>query len=238
MKYFVLAISLFLLSCSGKEDQQQKKIRVTGEGKIRAKPDQVSLTLNVSFTKPRMADAVMTTQQTVDSVLNILNKYSRNENDIKTSSISANKEYTYNGRTNVFAGYQASQSIDFTLNDIRKFTELTGRILETKISSISQIRFGHSKADSLFREADLLAYDDALKSAQKLTGRAGISLGRLIFMSNAQGGAGGHDDDMNGYAVAQEVNTYAKGFGGSGFRVSPEVLEFRRNIISEYEIED
>lgn len=236
MKYIILAASIFLFSCNSNEVEQKEKIRVTGEGKIRTKPDQVTLTLNVSFTRPRMAEAVATTQQTIDSVLNILTRYARNESDIKTSSISANKEYTYNGRVNVFAGYQASQSVDFTLNDINKFTELTGKILETKISSISQIRFGHSKADSLFREADLLAYDDALKSAQKLCKRAGVSLGGLIFMSNAQGGGGYGDSDS--YAMAEEVQTFNKGFGGSGFRVSPEVLEFRRNIVSEYKIED
>ena len=236
MKYIILLASVFLLSCSSNEAKKQQKIRVTGEGKIRAKPDQVTLTLNVSFTRPRMADAVASTQRTIDSVLIILNKYSLNENDIKTSSISANKEYRYNERTNVFIGYQASQSVDFTLNNIKKFTELTGKILETKISSISQIRFGHSKADSLFREADLLDYDDALKSAQKLCNRAGVSLGGLIFMSNAQGGNG--YENSEDYAVADEVQTFNKGFGGNGFRVSPEVMEFRRNIVSEYGIRD
>jgi uncharacterized protein YggE len=236
MKYILLLTCAFLCSCTSKESGPHEKIRVTGEGKVRAKPYQVMLTLNVSFTRPRMAEAVSTTQQTVDSVVNILLKYSSNDSDLKTSSISANKEYTYNGRNNVFAGYQAAQSIDFTLNNISKFTELTGKLLETKISSISQIRFGHSKADSLFREADLLAYDDALKSAQKLCKRADVSLGRLTFMSNANGGS--PREEMDGYAVAQEVQTYSKAFGGNGFKVSPEVMEFRRNIISEYEIEE
>jgi hypothetical protein len=49
----------------------------------------------------------------------------------------------------------AEQSIDFLVSDIQRFTELTSKLMETKINSISQIQFGHSKADSLFREGKL-----------------------------------------------------------------------------------
>ncbi len=225
--------ALLLLSCSPQNTTNQEKIRVTGEGKIRVKPDLVILTLQVSFTQPRMADAVRLTQETVDSVVNILGQFGKLDQDLKTSSVSANKAYNYNGRTQVFTGYQAEQSVDFVLKDISKFTELTGKLLQTKISSISQIQFGHTQADSLFREADLLAYDDALKSANKLCQRANVSLGRLLYLSNI--GGSGNDRDA-GYAVEASMNTYAKGYGGGGFKISPEVLEFKRNVVSEYEI--
>ena len=37
------------------------------------------------------------------------------------------------------------------------------------------------------------------------------------------------------FAEQQEINTYPKA-DGCGFKISPEVLEFKRNIIAEYEI--
>lgn len=230
MRYIPILSLLFLISCTTNE-LDKKSIKVSGEGKIRAKPDRVTLTLNVSFTQPRMADAVMMTQQTVDSVLMTLSAYGNPESDIKTSSISANKQYVYENGKEKFQGYQASQSIDFVLNDIRKFTELTGKILESKISSISNLQFGHSKADSLFREADLLAYDDALQSANKLCKRANVSLGKVLYISNTS-----IDADNDGYSSGERINTFAKGYGGRGFKIAPEVLEFKRIIISEYEI--
>lgn len=233
MKYASLILPAFLLSCS--DNDKPKKIRVSGEGKIRVMPDVVILTINVSFTKPKMVEAVRLTQETVDTVLQILEKFGNKSVDIKTSSISANKEYNYVGNREVFIGYQAAQTIDFVLNDIQKFTELTGRLLETKINSIAQIQFNHSKADSLFREADLLAYDDALKSAKKLCGRANIQLGKLLFLSNDFSGI---DGDTEGYSSGGRINTYSKGYGGRGFKISPEVIEFRRKISSEFEMLD
>lgn len=233
MKYAAFIFCLLMVSCSQKQEPKLTKIRVTGEGKIKAKPNQVTFTLNVSFVKPKMADAVAATQQTVDSVMVILTKFSTSENDIKTSSISANKEYTYNGRNSVFAGYQASQSINFVLNDINKFTDLTGKLLATKISSISQIQFSHSKADSILREADLLAYDDALKSANKLCKRANVTLGNVLFMSNSNGG---YIDNNYDNDIRLESRIVSQASGNTGFRISPEVMEFRRTIVSEYEI--
>ncbi|HET7898912.1 MAG TPA: SIMPL domain-containing protein, partial [Flavisolibacter sp.] len=108
----------------------------------------------------------------------------------------------------------------------------TGRLLETKINSISNIQFGHSKADSLFREADLLAYDDAFQAAKKLCDRAHVRLGKLVHMSNGNASAEGSESLYS----AEPINTYSKGFGGRGFRISPEVLEFRRKVITEYGI--
>ena len=178
-----------------------------------------------------MVDAVRQTQETVDSVVTILERFGRKDFDIKSSSISANKHYEYIGNANRFTGFQAQQTIDFVLNDISKFTALTGKLLETRISSIAQIQFNHSKADSLFREADLLAYDDALKSANKLTTRAEAKLGKLVFISNDNS-----TPDGGGYSSGERFDTYNKAYGGRGFKISPEVIEFKRTITTEFEL--
>lgn len=220
----------FLLGCTDSK-RDPRSIKVSGEGKIRVKPDLVILTIRVSFVQPRMADAVRLSQETVDTVVEILSKFGNQQNDIKTSSISANKEYSYDRGRTVFVGYQAEQSIDFVLNDLTKFTDLTAKLLTTKINSISQVQFGHSKADSLLREADLLAYDDALKSAHKLCDRANIKLGTLLYLTNTE-----TELSPTIYSNMGSINTFNKGYGGEGFKVSPEVLVFTRKIVSEYEV--
>jgi len=230
-------LTLTTLGCGGNNNNvnDQKKIRVGGEGKIRVMPDQVILTISAGFTKPRMQDAVRETQGTVDSVIGILASFGNKDQDIKTSSISANKDYDYIGSKYTFVGYKAEQTIDFTLNDLRNFTALTAKLLETKISSISNIQFSHSKADSLFREADLIAYDDALKSAQKLAHRADVKLGKLLLLSNDFSSTLGNGSA--GYSSGDRIETYNKGFGGQGFKVAPEVIEFKRNITTEFAID-
>ena len=226
-----LSISL-LLSCKDSQ-KNSATIRVSGEGKIRIKPDLINLTININFVQPRMADAVRLSQETADSVVAILKQFAR-QNDIKTSNISANKEYDYIKNRNVFIGYNAEQSIDFVLRDLNRFTDLTAKLLATKINGISQVEFGHSKKDSLLREADLLAYDDAQKSANKLCERANVKLGSLVYLTNT----GEAEMGEPVYSNMGNINTFNKSYGGAGFKVSPEVLVFSRKVISEYRISD
>jgi len=223
---------LLMISCQSVSKENENRIRVSGEGKIRIMPDQVTLTINTAFTKPRMIDAVRETQATVDTVIALLQKYGNKKEDIKTSSVSANKDYQYIGNTNKFVGYQAQQTIDFVLHDLSKFTELTGRLLETKISGIGSISFDHSKADSILREADLIAYDDALKSAKKLASRANVEIGKLLFLSND----GSASNESTQYRTGMALETFNKAYGGEGFKIAPEVLEFKRTIFTEFEI--
>lgn len=86
----------------------------------------------------------------------------------------------------------------------------------------------------MFREADLLAYDDAYKSATKLCERANQRPGAIIFLSNT--GMSGDGNDL--YSSGERIETFSKAYGGRGFKISPEVLEFRRNIVAEYLLED
>lgn len=231
--FFICLSSIILISSCGQVSKEsENRIRVSGEGKIRIMPDQVTLTINTTFTKPRMVDAVRETQATVDTVIALLQKYGHQKEDIKTSSVSANKDYQYIGNTNKFIGYQAQQTIDFVLHDLSKFTELTGKLLETKISGIGSISFDHSKADSILREADLIAYDDALKSAKKLASRADVKIGKLLFLSND----GSASNESTQYRTGMALETFNKGYGGEGFKIAPEVLEFKRTIFTEFEI--
>ncbi|TWI25535.1 SIMPL domain-containing protein [Sphingobacterium siyangense] len=231
---FLICLSSIILisSCGSVSKESENRIRVSGEGKIRIMPDQVTLTINTTFTKPRMVDAVRETQATVDTVIALLQKYGHQKEDIKTSSVSANKDYQYIGNTNKFIGYQAQQTIDFVLHDLSKFTELTGKLLETKISGIGSISFDHSRADSILREADLIAYDDALKSAKKLASRADVKIGKLLFLSND----GSASNESTQYRTGMALETFNKGYGGEGFKIAPEVLEFKRTIFTEFEI--
>jgi uncharacterized protein len=234
MHKIVLAALSFLLLLSCNDAQKNSAtIKVSGEGKIRIMPNLINLTISIEFVQPRMADAVRLSQETADSVVAILRQFA-DQNDIKTSNISANKDYDYSRGHSVFIGYKADQSIDFVLRDISRFTNLTARLLTTRINAITEVQFGHSKSDSLLREADLLAYDDAQKSAHKLCERANVKLGKLVYLTNT----GEPETGEPMYSNMGNINTFNKSYGGAGFKLSPEVLVFSRKVISEYQIYD
>jgi uncharacterized protein YggE len=52
MKYMLIALYTLLLACNQGDKPLQKLIKVSGEGKIRIKPNLVTLTIEVSFIRP------------------------------------------------------------------------------------------------------------------------------------------------------------------------------------------
>lgn len=131
----------------------------------------------------------------------------------------------------------ASQTVDITLKDISRFEKFTEEILATRISQIENLAFSHSKEDSILREVDLLAIDDAHNSAQKICQRTQVKLGKILNISNY----GGEEDDgesgrSRGYRRGR-IGLYGKGIGGRGFQLSPEILVYSKAAFITYEIE-
>jgi uncharacterized protein YggE len=163
-------------------------------------------------------------------------KYVVEATDIKTSSISANKDYDYERDRSVFKGYQASQAVDITLKDISRFEKFTEEILATRISRIENLTFSNSKADSIMREVDLLAIDDARTSAGKICERTGVKLGKILDISN-YGPPDEDEQEWSSFRRRASIGLYGKGIGGRGFQVSPEILVYSKTAFITYEIE-
>lgn len=214
-----------------------RTINVVGIGKAKTLPDQVEITIKAEFTRPAMRDAVKETQHTMDEVLVAARKYVKESFDIKTSSISANKDYDYDNRgRSIFKGYQASQAIDITIKDISRFEKFTEEILATRISRIENLTFSNSKEDSILREVDLLAIDDAFNTAKKICERTHVKLGPILHISN-YGPTGDEDADGNRGRRHGSIGLYGKGIGGRGFQISPEILVYSKTAFITYAIE-
>src|SRR5205814_10305206 len=94
-KTILLLLPLVLLGSCNDSEKKPSTITISGEGKIRVKPDLVILTIDVSFVQPRMVDAVRLSQQTVDSVVDILSRFGNKQNNIKTSRTSTKVKIRY-----------------------------------------------------------------------------------------------------------------------------------------------
>jgi uncharacterized protein YggE len=205
---------------------------VLGTGKVKVIPDKVDLNIMVENTEPAMKDAVRKTRDVVDQVIVLCKKYVKDTLDIRTSSIAANKDYEWVNQKEKFIGYQASQAIDVTLNDISNIEKFTEELLTIKISRISNLKFGHTKTDSIKEALNLSALENAKSNAEKMCNRMNVKLGKVVTMSNYKKTE--QYDDYSESGV--DMMLYRKGFGGSGFRINPEILDFESDVYVSFEI--
>jgi uncharacterized protein len=234
MKIYIPVLSCFILTAACSHSVSDK-IQVTGQATMKVVPDIVELTLKSYNVRPAMKDAVAETQAAIDQILVVCNKYIHDSEDIKVSNVATNKDYDYIRNREIFKGYSAQQVLEVRLKDIRQIEKFTADLLATKITSIECVRYDHSRADSIQRVVNLLALTDARKTAENMCEKMNVTLGKTIFLSNYPPGGtqmGGMRSSENEY----ELNLYSKSFGGRGFKMTAEILEFQDIAFAGFEI--
>ena len=199
-----------------------RQVRSVGYGHVTVYPDYAELTVDAAFTRPRLRDAVTEVQRVVDQVLAVSKRYAPGPNDVRVSSTSSNKDFAYIKGKEVFTGFNSTQSVTVRLNDLRRLSPYLEELLATPISRIKDLSYGHSRADSLRREADVLALADAAKTADKMCAALHVRRGAVLEISDNSS----PESSGGGYRPAADIELYSKSFGGRGFKLSPELLRF------------
>ncbi|OON66859.1 hypothetical protein B0919_21100 [Hymenobacter sp. CRA2] len=200
-----------------------RQIKVSGFGVVTAYPDLAEITVEVSFTKPRLKDATVETQAVVEQVVAASKPFIRSQEDLRVSHVSTNKDYDYVRGKQVFLGFEATQSLTVQLADLNRLEDYMEVLLQTRISRIRSVAYSHSKADSLHREAHGIALRNALKSADKLCGVLGAKRGDVLEVSE-QDASQLSDDNWDRRSVDMEL--YGKGISTRSFKITPELMHF------------
>jgi uncharacterized protein YggE len=201
-----------------------RQVRSVGYGHVTVYPNYAELTVDAAFTRPRLKDAVAEVQRVVDQVLAVSKRYAPGRDDVRVSSTSSNKEFDYVKGKEVFIGFNSTQSVTVRINDLRQLSPYLEQLLATPISGIKDLSYGHSQADSLRREADVLALADAVKTADKMCAALHVKRGAVLEVSDS---SSPESSNTNGWGrPSTNIELYSKSFGGRGFKMSPELLRF------------
>ena len=212
-----------LAACQPAPATPPRQVRSVGYGTVTVYPNYAELTVDAAFTRPKLKDAVAEVQTVVDQVLALSKRYAPGPDDVRVSSTSSNKEFDYVKGKEVFTGFNSTQSVTVRINDLRRLSPYLEELLATRISRIKDLSYGHSRADSLRREADVLALGDAVKTADKMCAALHVRRGPVLEARDSSS----PESSRSGWGrPAADMELYSKGFGGRGFKMSPELLRF------------
>ena len=163
---------------------------VTGEGKVSVIPDIAKVTLGIQ----ENGTSLKTVQDSVNKKSKILTdslkKLGIGESDIKTTSYNVYPQYDYTTPTQRITGYQVSTSYEVTIKDFDKVNDVLVQATAAGANTAGGIIFevnDETKANKL-QEAREEAVGKAKEKAQGLAKAAGISLGKIINITESQGG--------------------------------------------------
>jgi uncharacterized protein YggE len=102
-------------------------IRASGEATVRAKPDRAQISIGVVTQAPTAQAASTQNATQTSAVLDAVKRGLGSNGEIKTSGYSIAPQYQYtNGRPPKITGYQASNTVLTTVNDL----SLTGKVID------------------------------------------------------------------------------------------------------------
>jgi uncharacterized protein YggE len=150
------------------------------------------------------------------------------ENDIETSyyNLYVERPYGPQGPSDEVL-YQVSNTVQVTIRDLSKVTEILGRAIEAGANNINSVTFDLSEPSELRAQAREQAVQNARETAEELAQLNGVALGEVVSVSEVI--------ESGGYYVS-EVSSAAYGQGGGAGPISPGNVDVTAQLQVVYAI--
>jgi len=201
------------VSQSFKNERPTNTISVSGMGKVSAIPDLASVNIGVLSQGTTASDVKNKNNEAVNKVVAFIKAQGIADKDIKTADLSLQPQYDYSsgGSQPKITGYQQTQTVMVKVHNVNKDNAILDKILDGAVNNganqIYGVNFSVEDPSGLQNQAKKMAIDDAKSKAQELAKQAGLTLGKVVSISEAGGGYPG--PIMYGSPMSA-------GFGGGG----------------------
>lgn len=162
-----------------------RKIRVTGKGKISIKPDLIRLNIKVSDVLKKYEDCINKSSKSIEELRKIIENSGLNPKDLKTTEFSVDTEYKSYYENDIykreFQGYKYIHNLYINFpND----NDLLGKVLYELSKSKTDYEFSinYTVKDTESAKNKLLAkaVEDSKTKAKILAKASGVLLGEII----------------------------------------------------------
>jgi hypothetical protein len=148
-------------------------------------PDTASLTVGVDVTRPSLMEAQAEATSQATAIIEAAKATGIADEDIQTVNFSVwvMRNYDDSGNQAGIQGYQVSNQVSLTIRDIDAISELLEAVVAAGANNIYGITFFIDDTTEAAKEARKLAMADARDKAAQLAEAEGLSLGRVLAIS-------------------------------------------------------
>jgi uncharacterized protein YggE len=189
---FAAALAIAVLSgcdsAGGPVGANPRQVTVVGSGEVKGVPDTLTADVSIESVAPDVTTAMNQTNDRQKAVLAALSSGGIDAKDISTTQVSLQPQY---GENSTITGYRASNSIQVKIRKLDSASQVLAKIVSaggdaTRLDSVSYSIEDDSK---LVSDARARAFNDAKDRAQQYAQLSGLSLGKIISISEAPAGS-------------------------------------------------
>jgi uncharacterized protein YggE len=184
---------------------------VSGHGSVNVVPDTAQITIGVDVTLPTLEEAQAESERQSNAIIESIKANDVADEDVQTSnySVFVVRNYDQNGTPSEIIGYQITNQVNVTIRDVNAVGVILTAAIEAGANNIWGISFFVDDQTAAASEARVLAVEDARRKAEELAAATGMSLGRVLAISEGTqapqfpvmyGGAGQRAADINSAA--------------------------------------
>jgi uncharacterized protein YggE len=203
MKMFLaLAIGLMLASTAYAQQPVEPQIIVTGEGIVKATPDQAWVSIGAESRSRVSKDAQQRNAEAMTSVMRKIASFGIAKDAVKTTAIDLQMEFDYNNGKQTPRGYVARNTVEVRVDDLAKLGDVLDAVVSSGATMIHGLRFDVKQRDQIEGQALQSAVKDAMAKSQAIASGAGRGLDRILRIEELSGG-GEPVPMMRSYAMAK-----------------------------------
>ncbi|WP_045386914.1 SIMPL domain-containing protein [Falsirhodobacter sp. alg1] len=158
------------------------EITVTGEGQVSAAPDMATVSMGVTSTGATAQEAMQANATALQQVMAKLGDAGIAEADIQTRGLQLNPDWS-EGNDRQITGYTAANMVTVKVRALDSVGGVLDAVVADGANTLNGIAFDLSDPKPAVDQARKLAVADAMERARQLTDAAGVSLGRIVSIS-------------------------------------------------------
>jgi len=163
-------------------DPTPRTMTVSGQGEIKAVPDEAQLSAGVVTQARQAQDALAANSRAMNAVFDALKRIGIPDKSIQTSDFSVSAQYQtdqHGNATQKIIGYQVSNNVTVIVDDLGKLGSAIDALVSSGANSMGDIGFTIRDPKPLLSEARTYAVKDALQRADTYAKAAGVTLGPI-----------------------------------------------------------
>jgi uncharacterized protein len=170
-------------------DQEIRQVTVVGSGEVKGTPDTLNVNASIEFTAPDVTGAMNQVSDRQLGVINALVDAGVDRDDISTTQVSLQPQFSPTTDSTTIVGYRASNSIDVKIRQLDAASQALALIISTggNATRINNVSYSIDDDSQLVRDARARAFNDAKERAEQYSQLSGLALGKVISISEVAG---------------------------------------------------
>lgn len=162
---------------------------VEGTGKVTVIPDIAKISVGIEESGSTLDAVQDSVNKKSKRLTDELKKSGIDEKNIKTTNYSVYPEYDYQGRTPRITGYRVSISYEVKVKDFEKVNDILVAVTQAGANVVGNVSFevNDETRNKKLGEAREEAVKEAGENAESLAKSAGVTLGKILNISETKG---------------------------------------------------